>query len=253
MAGSGGVLSTVASNNRIAFLIGTTIIAVGMGLGSTALASGMVNMKRADRVVTVRGVAQREVTANLASWSVGYSHSAYSLAEALAAVDRDSATIRSYLSRHGFEGAKTKPSSATIFVADEYIKGEPTGRKTYNVSRSISFRTNDVAAVQKVQDDKDQLAQGGLVVDSVDASYQYTKLDTIKPEMIAEATKDARQAAEKFANDSDSSVGGIKSARQGYFSVSSREGGDDDSGSGSTASSPDQRVRVVTTIDYYLD
>jgi uncharacterized protein len=93
------------------------------------------------------------------------------------------------------------------------------------------------------------------VVDSTYVSYEYTQLATLKPAMIGDATKDARQAAEKFADDSGASVGGIRSASQGYFSVSGRDagGGDEEGGGSSTATSPDQRVRVVTTIVYYLD
>lgn len=252
-----GFLSAVVNNNRVAFLCGSAVLALGIGLGSVALANGMVSMKRADREVTVRGVAERDVTANKASWSVRYSERAYALADALAGVDKDSATIRGFLGQQGFTGAITQPGSAEVGVEAEMIEGKPTGNKLYTVRRTIAFTTDNVAGVQKVQARKDALAQQGLVVDDVSATYEYTRLDQIKPEMIADATKDARRAAEKFANDSGSLVGGIKSATQGYFSVTSREasdGAEDESGGSSrTATSPDQRVRVVTTIDYYLD
>ncbi len=79
--------------------------------------------------------------------------------------------------------------------------------------------------------------------------YSFTKLNDVKPAMIAEATRDARQGAEQFAKDSGTEVGGIKSATQGYFSIGARDG--DNAGSGSE--SPFQKVRVVTTIDFYLD
>ncbi len=254
---NGRFLDSLATNNRVALLASSAVMAAAIALGSFALARGLVDMKRADREVTVRGVAQRDVTANRASWSVRYSENRYDLAGAMAAVDEDTRAIRAFLEQQGFSGAMTEPGSASVAVSDEYIKGEPTGRKVFSVSRTISFTTADVAAVQKVQGRKDALARGGIVVDSVDASYEYTQLDKIKPDMIAEATRDARGAAEKFASDSGSSVGKIKSARQGYFSVSSRDAaaadGEEGGGSGSTASSPDQRVRVVTTIDYYLD
>lgn len=257
MTAFGKALSTIASNNRVAFLCGSAIVALGMAVGAHALASGLVEMKRADREVTVRGVAQRDVTANSASWSVSYSESAYTLPEALTAVDQDTAMIRGYLARQGFKGKMTEPGSASISVSEEYVNGKTTGRSIYSVNRSISFRTSNVAGVQTVQANKDELAEKGLVVDSANASYEYTELDKVKPEMIAEATQDARRAAQKFANDSGSSVGKIKSATQGYFSVSSRDSAaspDEEYGSsGATASSPDQRVRVVTTIDYYLD
>jgi hypothetical protein len=256
MARFDGFLTSIASNSRVAFLCGCAVIATGLGGGGLALASGLVKMRRADREVTVRGVAQREVTANRATWNVVYSEKAYSLPEALAAEDRDSETIRAFLAARGFAGRVTQPGSANVSVTDELVDDKPTGRRVYTVGRSIAFVTDDVAGVEKVEAEKDELAQKGLVVDSVNASYEYTQLDRIKPDMIAEATRDARRAAEKFASDSGASVGGIRSATQGYFSVTSRDAAGDDSdegGSSSSASSPDQRVRVVTTIDYYLD
>ena len=177
MSERSGFLSTLVTNNRAAAIAASAILALGIGLGSVALANGLVAMKRADREVTVRGVAERDVTANSASWSVDYSQSAYALADAIAAVDRDSATIRKFLAAQGFNGAMTAPGSANISVADEYAKGETTGRKIYTVRRRIAFRTADVARVQKVQAAKDALAQQELVADSVDASYEYTRLD----------------------------------------------------------------------------
>jgi hypothetical protein len=248
--------SAIADNNRIAWLAGAGILATGFGLGSVALADGMVEMKRADREVTVRGVAEREVTANRASWRVNYAESAFALSEALGKVDADTRLIRAFLKAQGFAGAITAPGSADISVTNEMIDEKPTGRTIYSVNRAIAFTTANVAGVQKVEAGKDALAQQGLVVGSTSASYEYTQLDTIKPAMIGEATKDARRAAEKFADDSGSDVGGIRSATQGYFSVSARDeaGGDDEYGGGSsTASTPDQKVRVVTTIVYYLD
>ncbi len=249
--------ASLATNNRIAVLGGAIILASGIGLGSVALANGLVRMQRTDREVTVRGVAQRDVSANRASWSVSYSQNAFALNEALAAVDRDTATIRAYLKGKGFADTSTEPGAASISTSSEMIDNKPTGRTIYAVRREIGFSTDNVAGVQQVEDGKDALALQGLVVDSTSVSYEYTRLDTIKPAMIAAATKDARQAAEKFADDSGSAVGGIRSATQGYFSVSGRDtagsGDDDMGGGGSTASTPDQRVRVVTTIVYYLD
>jgi len=255
MSGLKGLWSGISGNGGAALLGGCAVLALGLGVGAAVLANGMVRMRQADREVTVRGVAEREVTANRARWEVGYSQAAFALPEALAAVDRDTATIRAYLRDKGFAGEVTAPGSAEVSVSDEMIDNKPTGRKVYTVRRAIAFTTDQVKAVQQVQAGKDRLAQQGLVVDSVGATYEYTQLDTIKPEIIADATRDARGAAEKFADDSGAAVGGIRSATQGYFSVSSRDAGgsDDEGGSSRTADTPDQKVRVVTTIAYYLD
>ena len=259
MAASSGSFVRFLSSSRAAFVAGSALVALGLTLGGVSIANGMVRMKRADREVTVRGVAQRDVTANKANWQVHYSQHAYALPDALAAVDHDTARLEAYLQAQGFAGEAIQPASADVSVEDETIANKPTGRKVYTVKRTIGFTTDNVAGVQAVQAHKDTLAQQGLVVDDVSASYEYTRLDEIKPAMIADATRDARRAAEKFAGDSGSDVGGIRSATQGYFAVSARDSADsasDDNDNGSstrTAASPSQRVRVVTTIDYYLD
>ncbi len=82
--------------------------------------------------------------------------------------------------------------------------------------------------------------------------YSFTGLNAIKPKMVAEATRDARNAAEQFAKDSGTGVGGIKSATQGYFSIEARDG-DQGGGGYGVADSPYKKVRVVTTVDFYLD
>jgi len=238
-----------------AIVTGTGLLALGLIAAGGLVGNGMVRMKRADREVTVRGVAQRQVTANQARWEARYSARAFALPDALAAVDRHSVVIAEFLRSQGFTGPQVRPGSAEVSVSDEMADNKPTGRQIFTVTRQIAFTTANVAGVQQIQAHKDRLAQQGLVLDSVSASYEYTRLDTIKPDMIADATRDARRAAEKFASDSDSTVGGIRSATQGYFSVSSRDSSDDgeEGGSGRTAASPDQRVRVVTTLVYYLD
>ena len=95
----------------------------------------------------------------------------------------------------------------------------------------------------------DLIRSGVAIEEGSGIVYSFTKLNDVKPAMIAAATKDARRGAEQFARDSGTSVGGIKSATQGYFSVGARYGEESESGN----DSPFQKVRVVTTIDFYLD
>ena len=107
-----GLLTEVANNNRLALLCGAGILALGVGLGSAVLANGLVRMQRADREVTVRGVAQRDVTANRANWSVNFSENAYALPEALAKVDHDTGLIRAFLKDQGFSGSVRGPGGS---------------------------------------------------------------------------------------------------------------------------------------------
>ena len=83
--------------------------------------------------------------------------------------------------------------------------------------------------------------------------YSFTRLNDVKPQMIAQATQDARRGAEQFARDSGTAVGGIRSATQGYFSIGARDGDAASEEGGGGNDSPLQKVRVVTTIEFYLD
>jgi hypothetical protein len=97
-----------------------------------------------------------------------------------------------------------------------------------------------------------ELLRDGVELSSSNISYTFTGLNRLKPEMIGEANKNARESAEQFARDSGAAVGKIKTASQGYFSVGARDGEDCDDCGSSGGSSPFQKVRVVTTIDYDL-
>ena len=87
---------------------------------------------------------------------------------------------------------------------------------------------------------------------ATNVSYTFTKLNALKPQMIAEATQNARRSADEFAHDSGTSVGRIKTASQGYFSVGPRDGDECDGCNAKGGNSPFQKVRVVTSIDYEL-
>ena len=125
------------------------------------------------------------------------------------------------------------------------------GIPQYTIRQRLSLRTNDIEKAQAAVARQFDLVRRGVVLeDGSGMSYTFTKLDEIKPEMVAEATKDARKSAEQFAEDSGTDVGGIKSATQGYFSINSRDG---DGGGYGVTDTPYKKVRVVTTVNFYLD
>ena len=139
-------------------------------------------------------------------------------------------------------------STAGVSVSQYYDSNR--GVDSVTVRRRLLLRTNDVMKARQAYARQFDLIRDGVAVEEGSGmTYNFTKLNDVKPAMIAEATKDARKGAEQFAEDSGADVGGIKQATQGYFSIGARDG--EDSGSGND--SPFQKVRVVTTIDFYLD
>ncbi|MBB3909629.1 SIMPL domain-containing protein [Sphingomonas desiccabilis] len=228
-----------------ALLVAAAILALGMILGGYLLGNGLVRAHHADRSVTVRGLAERNVTADLAVWTLNYSKQGLDLAEVQADIDRDTQSIRRFFASLGFPAEALAPAGAG--VSQTYMNGV----QTVTVSQRLQLRTTDIARARRaVARQFDLVRQGVVLQEGSGISYSFTRLNDIKPAMVAEATRDARAAAEQFAKDSDTGVGGIKSATQGYFSVEARDG--EQAGYG-VADTPFKKVRVVTTVDFYLD
>jgi hypothetical protein len=220
------------------------IVAVGLMVGGFLLGDGLKRAKAVDRAVTVRGLAERDVTADLATWTIAYSATAASLTEAQAAVDRDTAAIIAFFRELGFPADAIQPTGVNV---SQYTQD---GIARFTIRQRMSLRSNDIERAERAVRQQFDLVRRGVVLDEGSGmAFTFTRLNAIKPEMVAEATKDARAAAEQFAEDSGTSVGGIKQATQGYFSIDSRDG---DGGGWGVSDTPYKKVRVVTTIDFYL-
>jgi|TARA_R110000772_G_scaffold18400_4_gene51353 uncharacterized protein len=234
----------IESRNKV-WLASAGLLTVGLIIGGYLLGNGLLRAKMADRSVTVRGLAEREVTADLATWTIAYSAQSTDLQSAQTDIDRDTDAITAFFKELGFQADALKPTGANV---NQYSSN---GVPQYTIRQRLSLRTNDIDKAQAAVARQFDLVRRGVVLeDGSGMSYTFTKLDEIKPEMVAAATKDARKSAEQFAEDSGTDVGGIKSATQGYFSINSRDG---DAGGYGVTDTPYKKVRVVTTVNFYLD
>ncbi|HNW16890.1 MAG TPA: SIMPL domain-containing protein [Sphingorhabdus lacus] len=241
-----GWLGRLTANQGKAWLAGTALLATGLVAGGYLMGDGLVRMKQSDRAVTVRGLAERDVTADLATWTIAYSAKAGDLQSAQAKVDGDTKAIRSFFNSLGFDADALQPTGANVSQYNE------NGIPTYTVKQRLSLRTTDIKKAEAAVKRQFDLVKSGVELEEGSGmAYTFTKLNAIKPEMIAQATKDARKSAEQFAKDSGTGVGSIKSATQGYFEVTARDG--DSAGGWGVSDSPYKKVRVVTTVEYYLD
>ena len=236
----------LTANQGKSWLAGTGLLATGLIVGGYLMGDGLVRMKQADRAVTVRGLAEREVTADLATWTIAYSAKAGDLQSAQTKADTDTKAIRAFFGKLGFDGDAVQPTGANVSQYNDQ------GVTTYTVKQRMSLRTTDIKKAEAaVKRQFDLVKQGVELEEGSGMAFTYTKLNAIKPEMIAQATKDARKSAEQFAKDSGTGVGSIKSASQGYFEVTARDG--DGEGGWGASDTPYKKVRVVTTVEYYLD
>ena len=227
----------------IAVVLSAVIIAGGFG----KIASGFGAIAKPDRIVSVRGLAEREVDADLAVWPLSFTLGGDNLQELQKEIVDKIAIASEYLKKYELTEADftvQAPSLTDTILSMNYSSDEK-AKYRYIAKQTILVRSSKVAAVKTAQEHSLDLISQNIVVSRDWESkvlYEYTSLNSIKPEMIGEATKNARAAAEQFANDSGSAVGKIKTATQGWFSI-------DDAAPGLEER---KKVRVVTTVEYIL-
>jgi len=229
-----------------AFFLGLFIFlglaALGYLLSETAL-----KVKGMDRVVTVKGLAEREAAADIAIWPVKFNVASNDLGSLYATVERQSTAVVAFLKQHGFadDEITVAPPSVTDRQAQNYGNAGQIAFR-YTATAVVTVYSRQIDTVRRSMKEIAGLGKDGIALAGQNyedrTQFLFTGLNTLKPGMIEEATKNARGVAEKFAKDSDSRLGKIKTAQQGQFSISDRD-----------SSTPYiKKVRVVSTITYYL-
>lgn len=223
------------------------LVGIGLALAGFFVGEALKEARSAERFVTVRGFAERNVESDLVIWPITFRDTGNDLAELQRVVDSHKAEVRTFLASAGFkpEEVSEMPPQVTDLKAQAYGDGQKREYR-YIATATITLRTPDVKAAKKAMEDSGKLVLRGIVLAEQDyarsTEFLFTGLNSIKPEMIAEATKNAREAAEQFARDSGARVGSIRRASQGLFTIDDRDKG-----------SPDhKKVRVVTTVEYFL-
>jgi hypothetical protein len=236
---------------RLVAFITAAIVAGGILGGGLFVGWGFYEGRMADRFVTVKGLAEKDVVADLAVWNMKIAATGDDLAQVQGKIEGDNAALDAFLAASGVAGDEmsSRQVNVTDLMAQQY-RSERAEQSRFIVTSSLTVRSTDVDKVRAMSGRAGELIKKGLVLmDDQGPSYIFTKLNEIKPAMIAEATKNARKAAEQFAADSGSSVGGIRRAYQGIFSIEARDGYMGDS----NARAIEKKVRVVSTIDYFLN
>ena len=220
-------------------------LALGLVVSGYLIGEALVQARSSQRAVSVRGLAEREVPANLALWPIVFTVTSDELGDLQGKADDGVARVLAFLASD-FPAEQISVSAPRVQDREAQGMRNDGGRlDRYTAEVAVTVRTDKIDTARKaIQRTGELVKQGVAVIRSYEYNTQYlfTDLEKIKPEMIAEATKDARRAAEQFAKDSGSSVGAIRSAQQGLFSIEDRD-----------QFSPEfKKVRVVTTVDYYL-
>lgn len=230
-------------------VVAATVLALGIVIAGWLLYRGVVHFKDSDRVVSVKGLSEKEVKADRAIWPLVYKLAGNDIVSLYKTIESTNAKIVSFLQSNGIsqEEITVSPAEVVDMDAERYVSQGVKYR--FNVTSVLTVTTDKVDLVVDLMSRQGDLLRDGIAVGSGDdyryrTQFLYTSnsLNEIKPVMIEEATRNARVAAEKFARDSESRLGKIKRANQGQFSISDRD-----------ANTPYiKTVRVVTSVDYLL-
>ena len=237
--------------SKINFITGT-VIACGLALAGYFPGYYFYKTNFDMRTVKVKGLAEKDVKADLAIWNIRFQASDNNLSVAKKEMEAQEQTVKNFLKNAGFRESEIIRQGLNMqdAYADTY-RDRNTISARYTLDQTLSVRTEQVDLVSNTYPQIGDLVSGGMNFSSYGngVSYLFTGLNAVKPAMLKEATRNARQAAEEFARNSDSRVGKIRSANQGVFSILPRE----EIPNQSETEQINKKIRVVSTVEYYLD
>ncbi len=232
-------------------LIAAALIAAGVAAAGFFVSNGLERFRMADRSVTVKGLAEKDVESDFAVWTLSFRRAGAEFNGVQQALVGDREKVLAFLSERGFaaEEMQVRPLQVQDLLAREYAQGNVPFR--FNGTGQVLVRTSRVAVVEKAALALDPLIQAGVQLGSEGQAggprYQLRGFNDAKAPLLAQATRNAREQAEKFAAEAGAKLGPLKSANQGVIRITGDDGNDFDDGS-----SRGKRLRVVSTFEYEL-
>jgi hypothetical protein len=233
-------------------------IAFGLIITGALISNGLYRLKLADKYVSVKGLSEKRVKADLAIWNIAFKSAGDDLQQLNTKILEDQKAVIAFLTAAGFNKneVEAQPNAVVDLYANEYASGNKPEHR-YIINSAVKVRSQNVDLVRAISGQSSQLIAKGIILEkdfSANPKYLFTQLDTLRPAMLEEATKSAREAALQFAINSNSHLGAIKHANQGVFQILSADSSaaSQQNDAEQEASSVYKTVRVVSSIDYFL-
>ncbi len=234
-------------------ILASALLAAGVALGGFFPGYYYYQAKVNSNFVTVKGLAEMDVKADLAIWKLKFVVTGNSLQSTQQEISRQRGLIYTFLAKQGISADQVTEDRVETndLLANPYRSNNDMNFR-FIVSQTLTVRSSDVETIDKALRQNGELVAQGIIFDSQSygspVSYIFTDLNKIKPQMLEEATKNAAAAADEFAKSSGSKVGRIRRASQGVFSILPRDETD-----GMQTQFINKKVRVVSTIEYWLE
>jgi uncharacterized protein len=251
------MMSNENRNNVLAAIIIGVCLLVGFSIGGYFIGKGGARFKSETRTVTVKGLVEKEVKADQAVWTLRFRRASEDLKDGHAKISGDRETALAFLKNQGFkdEEISRQPTRTLDKLAREYGQTQATERLRYVVTSSLVVTSANVDLVTKALGATEELLKAGVLLDGQEGPanprYVITTFNALRPQLLADATKNARLTAQQFASDSGATVGKIRSANQGAIQIFGTDGMDE-SAPYSPTSTPGKKIRVVSTFEFEL-
>jgi hypothetical protein len=234
------------SSSRISLVVSATLVALGLAGAGYFVGQGISERGAGRRIISVKGLSEREVPASVATWTIGYSATGNDLGEINKKLADSTKAVVAFLKDAGFADTDlaVQPPSLHDTSMDEREKDSPPPPERYRADQAVLLRTSKVDAIKPALASASNLMVSGVLLSGKsEPNYIFNQVNEIKPAMIQEATKNARIAAEQFSRDSQTTLGKLRNATQGWFQVENRD-----------AATPERKiVRVVVDVEYEIN
>lgn len=233
--------------NKLSVIVAALILAAGIAVSGISIGESIKYFRNFDRFVEVKGLAERYVKADQASWQIGFTASGNDLKDIYQSIDNEQQIVTGFLVQQGFSASEI--TKQPISVIDNYANAYGGGNvklSHYNANAGIIVTSKAIDKVEKSVQQTNKLIEQGVLLNNNNVAYSYTGLNDIKASMLNDALSNAKIAADEFAKKSNSKLDKIKSASQGLFTITG------DNNMQSDSNSINKKVRVVTTVQFFL-
>jgi uncharacterized protein len=233
-------------SERVSLLFSALLLSLGMAVAGFFIGDGISNRSGGRRIISVKGLSEREVPASVATWTIGYNATGNDLDQINKKLGDSTEAVIAFLKERGFDEKEVavQPPSIIDTSMEQREKDVPPPPQRFSANQSVLLRTTKVDAIKPALASAANLMISGVFLSGKSQpNYIFNQLNEIKPGMIQEATKNARIAADQFARDSQINLGKLRNASQGWFQVEDRD-----------AATPERkRVRVVVDVEYEVN
>lgn len=233
-------------------IIAALILGISAIISASFIGDGLTDLRTGDRYVTVKGVAEREVTADLALWPIRFVATGNSLGEAQEKANSSRDAIMAFLKLQAINDGAVELQRLDVTDTRANPYQDDNGKQKFIISQTLMVRSDNIEKIRQAAQAVSELVDSGVVLSSdygpSGPTYLFNGLNEIKPDMIAEATASARESASQFAEDAKTELGDLRRANQGVFQILAR----DQAPGVSEQQQPMKTVRVVSTVEYYL-